>query len=322
MKKREKNNHSFAVNDAKKYGIAAAVILNNIHYWLEVSEIKGENIYKYSERQRQQKEGKDADITELDNKSYVWTCGSISEYEKLFPYLTQKQIQAAIDRLNKEGVILIANFNKTSNDDKNDRILWYTIPSEFCQNKGKISATPKSINIFSTAKNILVTISEYDNGEQLAIVEKDPQLPQKPKSEGELLNEAIALFMSTFPADFIGRQSAFSKPMTREAVQALLNRLGKDGIKLLLEKYNSKKLEKFCPVAGTVYEFCTSKLAKIEAYTNKDNGLYAQKSVSSSEQRSDLERKINAKVEASREENRQALEEWLKNHPDDGMKHH
>ncbi len=185
-----------------------------------------------------------------------------------------------------------------------------------------VSIVPDGTSVFSTGDNILVTIGEYEDGDQLAIIEEEPKLPEKPKSAGALLNEALALFQPIFPGDFIGKQTAFSKPPTREAVQALLDRLGMGGIKLLLEKYNNKKSEKFCPLAGTVYEFCTFKLAKIEAYVNKDGGLYAQRSISSPEHRSDLERKIAAKFEASREENRQALKEWLKTHPDDGMRRH
>lgn len=190
------------------------------------------------------------------------------------------------------------------------------------KNTGLVSIVPDGTSIFSTGDNILVTIGEYEDGDQLAIIEEEPKLPEKPKSAGALLNEALALFQPIFPGDFIGKQTAFSKPPTREAVQALLDRLGMGGIKLLLEKYNNKKSEKFCPLAGTVYEFCTFKLAKIEAYVNKDGGLYAQRSISSPEHRSDLERKIAAKFEASREENRQALKEWLKTHPDDGMRRH
>jgi len=351
--KMKKNNHSFDIDNAKKYGIIAAIIFNNIHHWLEVNEAKGENIRKYSERQ---KEKNDVDIPALENKTYVWTYNSVSEFKKLFPYLTEKQIRTALEKLRNKKVVLAASFNKFSYD----RTLWYTIPNEFCQ-QGKwicppgqmdlpikangfdhlgepipdskpdskqsdintiVSIVPDGTSIFSTGDNILVTIGEYEDGNQLAIIEEAPKLPEKPKSAGALLNEAMALFQPIFPGDFIGKQTAFSKPPTREAVQALLDRIGVGGIKLLLEKYNNKKSEKFCPLAGTVYEFCTFKLAKIEGYVNKDGGLYAQRSISSPEHRSDLERKIAAKFEASREENRQALKEWLKTHPDDGMRRH
>jgi DNA-binding transcriptional ArsR family regulator len=185
-----------------------------------------------------------------------------------------------------------------------------------------VSIVPGGTSIFSTGDNILVTIGEYEDGNQLAIIEEAPKLPEKQKSAGALLNEALALFQTTFPGDFIGKQTAFSKPPTREAVQALLDRIGVDGIKLLLDKYNRKKLEKFCPLAGTVYEFCTFKLAKIEAYVYKDGGLYAQKSISSLEHRTDLERKIAAKFEAAREADRKSLKKWLETHPDDGIKLH
>lgn len=177
-----------------------------------------------------------------------------------------------------------------------------------------VSIVPDGTSVFSTGDNVLVTIGEYEDGEQLAIIEEEPKLPEKPKSAGALLNEAMALFQPLFPGDFVGKQTAFAKPPTREAVQALLDRLGIDGIKSLLKKYSVKKVEKFCPNAGTVYEFCTFKLAKIEDYMNKEGGLYAQKRLTTPEQWEADGKAFEAKFARQRQRQMKAKEEWEKEH--------
>lgn len=135
------------------------------------------------------------------------------------------------------------------------------------------------------------------------------------KESGPTINDAIALFLPYFPGDFVGKSSAFAKKPTRRAVEALLKRYSLDELKELLRKYDAKKTEKFRPEAGTVYEFCTFKLAKIESYLQKDGALWAQRSISTPEQRADSDTLIQKKLEAGRERTRKAKEEWLKDHP-------
>ena len=132
---------------------------------------------------------------------------------------------------------------------------------------------------------------------------------------GKDVNDAIALFLPYFPGDFVGKSSAFAKKPTRKAVEALLKRYSLDELKELLRKYDAKRTDKFRPEAGTVYEFATFKLAKIESFLQKDGSLWAQRSISTPEQRADSDMLINKKLEAGRERMRLAKEEWTKDHP-------
>lgn len=135
-------------------------------------------------------------------------------------------------------------------------------------------------------------------------------------SIGKKVNDAIALFLPYFPGDFTGKSSAFAKKPTRSAVEALLKRYSLDELKELLRKYDTKKTDKFRPEAGTVYEFCTSKLAKIESYLSKSAGnLWAQRSISTPEQRADSDMLIAKILEKGREKTRLAKEEWEREHP-------
>ena len=168
------------------------------------------------------------------------------------------------------------------------------------------------------------TVQNTDNTVDTAIVPSGPDdigslgLDSVTISEdtiGKDVNDAIALFLPYFPGDFVGKSSAFAKKPTRKAVEALLKRYSLDELKELLRKYDAKRTDKFRPEAGTVYEFTTFKLAKIESYLQKDGALWAQRSISTPEQRADSDSLIQKKLEAGRERTRLAKEEWQREHP-------
>ncbi len=90
---------NYNVNISRKYGIYAAIILENIMYWVQLNKAEGRNFF----------EGR------------FWTFNSIKALEKYFPDMTSNQIRYALDKLIKEGLILSANFNQGCS-----RTLWYT----------------------------------------------------------------------------------------------------------------------------------------------------------------------------------------------------
>jgi hypothetical protein len=137
----------------------------------------------------------------------------------------------------------------------------------------------------------------------------------KNTSLGTLVNEAIALFLPILPGDFIGAKTAFAKPPTREAVSALLERYSLDELKDLINKYAAGKTDRYRPEAGTVYEFCTIKLSKIEAYVSKSaGGLWAHRSISTPEQSKVRDEQYQQVIDRGREEDRLAREKWEKEH--------
>lgn len=94
-------NHSFDIDIAKKYGIYAAVLLENISFWVKQNEANGTNF----------------------NDGYYWTYNSRRAYGELFPYMSKRQIEYAFKKLIDEGLILTGNFNKVAYD----RTMWYTL---------------------------------------------------------------------------------------------------------------------------------------------------------------------------------------------------
>lgn len=92
--------HSFDIEDAKKYGVNAAILLQNIEFWVAKNQVNNKHCYD----------------------GHHWTYNSVSAFEELFPYLGAKQIRYALEILEKAGVIKIGNYNNSPYD----RTKWYT----------------------------------------------------------------------------------------------------------------------------------------------------------------------------------------------------
>lgn len=91
--------HSFDVDIAKEYGILEAILLNHMWFWIKKNEANETNYYD-------------------DN---YWTYNSTRAFTELFPYVSQRQIQNALNHLKEEEIILTGNYNKSAYD----RTLWY-----------------------------------------------------------------------------------------------------------------------------------------------------------------------------------------------------
>lgn len=154
--------HFFESSIAEKYGIASAIILQNIYYWIEKNRANNIN---------------------FKNDAY-WTYNSKKAFKELFPYLSERQIDYAIKNLINEGLIITGNFNQ----DGRDRTIWYSITKKgYCilqndgmhftkvrdcilQNDGTITKYKQTnikennnINIISKEKNIILSKTERDN---------------------------------------------------------------------------------------------------------------------------------------------------------------
>ena len=96
--------HSFNIEVAKKLGIAPAVILNNLYFWIEKNKANDKHFYD----------------------GYYWTYNSRKAYCVQFPYFTERQIEYALRKLIDGGYVITGNYNKVSYD----RTLWYAITKE------------------------------------------------------------------------------------------------------------------------------------------------------------------------------------------------
>jgi len=94
-------NHSFNVDIAVKYGIEEAIILENMYFWLEKNKANKKHL--------------------IDG--HIWTYNSQEALTILFPYMNRSKIQRVMVKLEKEELILRANYNEK----KYDKTTWYTL---------------------------------------------------------------------------------------------------------------------------------------------------------------------------------------------------
>lgn len=94
-------NHSFDIDVAIRYGVNAAVLLNNIYFWCEHNRANGTNFHD----------------------GHYWTYNSRKAFSELFPYMTQRSVATALDKLIDDGIIITGNYNQSAYD----RTMWYAV---------------------------------------------------------------------------------------------------------------------------------------------------------------------------------------------------
>ena len=85
---------------AVKIGLNEAIILQQVHYWL----LKSNNI----------------------RDGYKWVYNSYSEWNKQFPFFSRNTMIRALNSLEKQGLLITANYNKAGFD----KTKWYRIDYE------------------------------------------------------------------------------------------------------------------------------------------------------------------------------------------------
>jgi hypothetical protein len=100
-------NHSFEIEDAKKYGVEAAVILSSFRFWIT--------------KNRADK------INQHDGKT--WTFNSLTAWQKLFPYMSIQTLRTAVSKLKEAGIIQTGNYNQKPYD----KTTWYCFVDEVDQ---------------------------------------------------------------------------------------------------------------------------------------------------------------------------------------------
>ena len=93
--------HQFDVDDAVRYGVDAAILLNNIRYWIAKNRANQRHFYQ----------------------GRYWTYNSNRAFADLFPYWSQPQVRRIIAKLEEAGILLVGEFNQNPYD----HTKWYSI---------------------------------------------------------------------------------------------------------------------------------------------------------------------------------------------------
>ena len=98
-------NHSFDVNTAVRHGIQAAILIENLRFWLLKNIANKKNLHE----------------------GHYWTYNSAKAFAELFPYISEDAIQRILKKLEAEGIIFTGNFN----NNPYDRTKWYRLNEEY-----------------------------------------------------------------------------------------------------------------------------------------------------------------------------------------------
>lgn len=93
--------HSFDIEIAQEYGVECAIIIKHLYYWIKKNKACDKNFHD----------------------GMYWTYGSVKSFGELFPYMGDKKIRNAINKLESSGLIVIGNYN----DLPFDRTKWYAL---------------------------------------------------------------------------------------------------------------------------------------------------------------------------------------------------
>lgn len=120
------NSHPLVIDPdlAKLIGLNEAIIIQQIHYWIEINKKAERNFY--------------------DNR--YWTYNTIKEWhEKYFPFWSFNTVHRTIQKIESMGILLVGSFNQ----DPSNRTKWYTIDYEVL---GKLNDKEKKAVIKKVAK--------------------------------------------------------------------------------------------------------------------------------------------------------------------------
>lgn len=190
--------HSFDTELAVEYGLAEAIILNNMRFWIEKNEANKENYFD----------------------GCYWTYNSIKAYSLMFPYLSEKAIRLALKNLIDKGLIKTGNYNKSAFD----RTLWYA----FTQ-KGK-SIFPKRQMDFSEKENGFTQKGEPIP--DINHIRKPDNKTDNKKEKATSLDSVIFEYtdnekLQAALRDFLKLRKAIKAPMTDRALQLATKTLDK-----------------------------------------------------------------------------------------------
>lgn len=188
--------HSFDIDIAAAYGVNAAIILNNMYFWVEKNK---------------------ANETNFHDGRY-WTYNSVKAFSKLFPYLTPRAISTALKKLIDDGLVVTGNYNKSSYD----RTLWYAI-------------TEKGFSILQKSK-MDETKNENgieENGEPIPYkkpVSKTSDSKPSERKKESTYDSIISEYTTNDDLkaaiyDFIKMRKLIKSPLTDRALKTILSKL-------------------------------------------------------------------------------------------------
>lgn len=202
-------NHFFDKDLACEFGLAEAIILNHLEFWIEKNKANGTNFFD----------------------GYYWTFNSTKAYAEIFPYFSQRQIQLALKHLKELNIIQTGNYNAVAYD----RTTWYAFTEygETIMQKCKMDFTNTQYSIMQKCKMEDAKMSNRlcKNVEPIPVnipVNKPVNKTDKKKNFDSLIdayteNDSLKSAIH----DFIEFRKQIKAPLTEKALTLSFNKLDK-----------------------------------------------------------------------------------------------
>lgn len=205
--------HIFDVEVAKLYGIQTAVVLENIIYWIEKNKAN--------------------DIHFHDND--YWTYNSLKAWQELFPYLTKRQIEYALNKLVEEDIIKKGNFNTSALD----RTTWYALTEKGrCISQNCFTDFTKLGNAFHTSVTAIPNINNTNINTDINNNKEKYKKESIVKSTIEYLNlKANTNYKSTTTKTIALINARVKEGFTLEDFKKVIDNKCKTWLKTDYEKY-------------------------------------------------------------------------------------
>lgn len=189
--------HSFSVEIACSIGQNAAIIFQHLNFWVAKNEANNQNYHDGA----------------------YWTYNSIKAFKRLFPYMSAKQIRGALDKLEAEGLIAVAEYNEKPFD----HTQWYSITEKgkSIMPKGQIDVPEKANRLCQKGNAI------PDNKPDIYNTPYNP--PQK-KAENDDLQDVICQFnfseqVQTAAEDWIAYKQERKEAYRPRGLKSLLTKV-------------------------------------------------------------------------------------------------
>lgn len=164
-------NHMFDVTIATMYGVPEAVMIQHLYFWIAKNQANGRHFY--------------------DGR--FWTYSSIEALAKILPYFSAQQIRRLLKKLQDEGILYTANYNKNTWD----RTVWYALDNKILRIIEGVDGIDKAAQQEAPGdfQNRQMHLSKSTNGcveidkcikgtdKRTDIKEREENAPQPPKGE-------------------------------------------------------------------------------------------------------------------------------------------
>lgn len=188
--------HSFDVDVAERYGIPAAILLKHLHFWIEKNRANETNFFDGS----------------------YWTYNSKKAFAELFPYLTPRQIDYAMQKLIDDEIVITGNYNKVAYD----RTLWYAITKkgysilQNCKMENTISGNGNTENVQPIP---------YKNTNINSNINTNKERKKAAKSYDKILSKIENEDLREHYFEYIKMRQMIKAPLTDRALKMLIKKV-------------------------------------------------------------------------------------------------